>query len=123
MDIAVYSITHDAIVAALVRAHQRGVEVRVLTDKVQASSKYAQDEALEAAGISLRRDTQTGSLHHKFTVGDGSAVMTGSFNWTESADQRNAENFVIVRIRYVVRSFEAEFERLWALNAGPLVSL
>lgn len=114
---AVYSITHDGIANALIKAHNRGVSVHILTDKTQAGSRYADDELLEEAGITLRRDTQSGSMHHKFIIGDGEAIGTGSFNWTKNADTRNAENFVIIRLRYVVEKFEEEFWRIWALNA------
>ena len=116
VDAAVYSITHAGITEALIRAHERGVEVRILTDKVQASSKYATDEILEASGIELRRDRRTGSMHHKFIVGDGLAVATGSFNWTKSADEVNMENFVVIRLKGIAREYSSEFHDLWLLN-------
>ena len=117
LDIAVYSLTHDGIAAAIIRAHQRGVKVRVLTDYVQASGRYADDEKLEAAGVPLRRDTQSGSMHNKFCIDGKNAVITGSFNWSANADKKNAENFVIVRLKYAVADFAAEFESLWEKNA------
>jgi len=117
IDAAVYSITHDDIAQALIEAHQRGVRVRVLMDKSQAGMKWADDEKMEAVGIPVRRDNQSGSLHHKFVIGDASAVATGSFNWTKNADQRNAENFVVIRLKYVIQEFQEEFEALWELNA------
>jgi phosphatidylserine/phosphatidylglycerophosphate/cardiolipin synthase-like enzyme len=117
IDAAVYAITHDGIADALLRAHARGVKVRVLMDYQMSTSQYADDEKLEAAGVSVLRDTQPGLMHHKFMVGDGKAVATGSFNWTNGADQKNAENFIITRLSYVISSFEEEFERIWALNS------
>lgn len=121
LDIAVYSLTHDELADALIAAHERGVVIRLLTDKVQAASRYADDERLEAAGIAVRRDIRTGSMHHKFMIGDCAtdtpAVATGSFNWTKSADQTNMENFVVVRLRYVVAAFQQEFDDLWKLNS------
>lgn len=117
LDIAVYSLTHDDIAAAVIRAKFRGVAVRVLTDYVQASGRYSDDERIEQAGIPLRRDTQSGSMHHKFCVGDGKAVITGSFNWSKNADIRNAENFVIIRLLYTVKDFQREYDRIWDLNA------
>ena len=116
IDAAVYAITHDGIAEALIRAHRRGVKVRVLMDYQMSTSKYADDEKLEAAGVAARRDTQSGLMHHKFMVGDGKAVATGSFNWTKGADRRNAENFVIIRLSYVIRSFGQEFEQVWTKN-------
>ena len=121
IDIAVYSLTHPDIEAALLRAHARGVKLRVLTDDLQSRSKWSADERLEAAGVPLRRDTQSGSMHHKFCIGDAhtpnGAVITGSFNWSVNADKRNAENFVIIRLAYAVKKFKREFDRIWKLNA------
>lgn len=116
IDAAVYAITHDGIADALMRAHQRGVKVRVLMDYQQSSSKYADDERMEAGGVPVRRDTQRGLMHHKFMVGDGKAVATGSFNWTKGAERRNAENFVIIRLSYTVAEFQQEYEAIWAAN-------
>ena len=123
LDVAVYSITHDDIAAALIRAHQRGVRVRVLMDKTQAGNRYADDEKMLDAGIEVRRDTQAGMMHNKMVIGDSKAVGTGSFNWTANASKRNAENFVILRLLYVVAIFEGEFERLWKLNVPKSLSL
>jgi len=116
IDAAVYSITHDAIADALIRAQGRGVAVRVLMDRTQAGLSSADDERMAAAGIPVIRDNVSGLMHHKFMVGDGTAVATGSFNWTASADQRNMENFVIIRLKYIIDEFQAEFDRIWELN-------
>jgi len=118
IDAAVYALTHNGIADALIRAYWRGVKIRILTDRLQAGSRYADDERLEEAGIPLRRDTQTGSMHWKTIIGDGVAVGTGSFNWTAGADLRNAENFVIIRLKYVIQTFQQEFEDLWEVNAS-----
>ncbi len=117
LDIAVYSLTHDEIAEAIIRAHIRGVDLRVLTDNTQAGGRTSDDEKLEAAGVSVRRDTQSGSMHNKFCIDGTRAVITGSFNWTVNADKRNAENFVVIRLKYVVAGFQEEFDRLWDLNA------
>ena len=113
LDVAIYSLTHDKITEALLDAHSRGVKVRVLIDKTQAGNRYADDEKLLDAGIPLLRDRVPGLMHNKFVIGDGKAVGTGSFNWSKSADEKNAENFVIIRLSYVVRQFQQEFEKLW----------
>lgn len=124
IDVAVYSITHDEISDALIRAHERGVKVRVLTDKTQAGNYYADDEKMEAAGIPVIRDTVTGLMHHKFMLGDAEtterAMATGSFNWSANADLRNMENFVIIRLKYVIEEFQEEFDKLWEQNLANL---
>lgn len=121
-DVAVYSFTHNEIADALLRAHRRGVTIRVLIDAVQSANAYSDDESLEAAGIAVRRDTQAGAMHNKFLIGDsrdgGRAVLTGSFNFTANAAERNAENFVIVRLQYAADAYREEFERIWEANAS-----
>jgi len=121
LDVAIYSLTHNGIADALLRAHGRGVKVRVLIDALQAANAYADDESLEAAGIEVRRDTQAGAMHNKFMIGDGRdgglAVQTGSFNFSKNAADKNAENFVVIRLQYIAKAYQDEFERLWAANA------
>jgi len=116
IDAAVYCITHDDISDALIRAHNRGVVVRVITDKTQAAGRWSDDEKLEEASIPIKRGGYhwRGSMHNKFIIGDDSAIGTGSFNWTKNADKKNAENFVIIRLRYVVREYQKEFNELWS---------
>ena len=118
IDVAVYSITHPIIVSALIRAKQRGVTVRVVTDKTQASSRWAGDETLEEAHIPVLRRGKAwrGSMHNKFIIGDRDAVGTGSFNWSKNADKYNFENFVIIRLKYVVKDYQKEFNLLWATD-------
>lgn len=120
LDIAVYSITHDQISESIIRAQNRGVKVRVLIDKTQAGNKYADDEKFEEAGIEVRRDTQSGLMHHKFAIDGKKAIGLGSFNWSKNADQRNAENWNIVRLKYVVEDYQKEFNYMWDLNA-PII--
>jgi phosphatidylserine/phosphatidylglycerophosphate/cardiolipin synthase-like enzyme len=122
LDCAVYSITHEGIANALIRAHQRGVKVRVVTDKAQAGMSSAKDERLEAAGIEVRRDTKSGLMHAKYAVCDEGksgkfAVAAGSFNWTANADENNVEHFQVLRLKATVAEFGAHFEQLWADNA------
>lgn len=121
LDIAVYALTHPTAADALIRAQERGVAIRLLTDKVQASSPYSKDEELEAAGINLRRDKKTGSMHAKYAIADAgqgdAAVLGGSFNWTKNADEKNVEHLTIIRLKYVVRDHVAHFEEIWELNA------
>src|SRR5688572_10082922 len=106
IDVAVYALTHDGVGDALIRAHERKVKVRVLVDSEQAKASSSDDERLLAAGLDLRRDRVSGAMHNKFLIGDGMAVGTGSLNFSVNADERNAENFVVLRLSYVVREFQ-----------------
>ena len=68
---------------------------------------------MAAAGIPLKVDAKPNHMHHKFAIFDRSRLLTGSYNWTRSASERNEENFLITDDRRLVRPFETEFNRLW----------
>ena len=119
MDIAIYSFTDDDLGRAVVQAHRRGVAVRVIMDTSQRKARGGEYERLVNAGIPVIVEEVSGLMHHKFMVIDGEVVVTGSYNWSRSADDRNFENAVVIRDPEVAEAFEEEFERLWeALSKG-----
>lgn len=97
-----YLLTSKEISAALIAARRRGIDVRVLVDEQQlakAASSKASD--LAAAGIPVWVETRYQNAHNKIIVIDPDApdavVITGSFNFTWTAQHKNAENILIVR--------------------------
>eukprot|EP00392_Amoebophrya_sp_AT5.2_P002525 g2530.t1 len=59
-----------------------------------------------------------GKMHHKFVVVDGKTLVTGSFNWTVGARERNMENVVMVNAIRAVAAYQEEFELLWSEYEG-----
>lgn len=117
LDCAVYCLTHDEMAAALIRAHQRGVRVRVVLDKTLAGQFAADVGVLAAAGVPVRL-SGAGTMHAKYAVCDHKrdgkwAVLSGSLNWTARADERNVEQFQVARLASAVGEFAAHFETLW----------
>ena len=52
--------------------------------------------------------------HHKVFIVDSKIVITGSYNPSRNANERNDENIIVIRDKVAVELFEREFERLWA---------
>jgi len=92
-----YSFTSAPIAAALRQAHRRGVKVEVILDHSQASDKYSSADFLHNAGIGVWIDDQHAIAHNKVMIIDDRVVITGSFNFTKSAETSNAENLLIIR--------------------------
>ncbi len=98
-----YLLTSRVISRALVDAHRRGVQVSVLADQEQAQRGNNGDqlEQLVAAGIPVAMETRYAAAHNKVIVIDAEGttpiVITGSYNFTWSAQARNAENLLILR--------------------------
>ena len=109
-----YGSTHNGIAQALVRAHQRGVLVRVLLDKKSASSNRYVISVLQQAQIEVRQDGKHAIAHNKVMVIDLTKVITGSFNFTNSAATRNAENFLILKSEDLAQQYRLQWKNHWA---------
>ena len=83
------------------RAHRRGVEVTVIVDAEQARSEPLVLRELARGGVAVRFDAKHAAAHDKPMIIDAGlehcAIMTGSFNFTYAAQQRNAENALMLR--------------------------
>ena len=115
LDVAIYSFTDQEIASALIKAKNRGVAVRVITDKTQSESSSQKTvlKMLTRAGIPVKVDTHSGIMHLKMTVADGKTATTGSFNYTKAAENSNDEVFVVIRSDKVAKDFGDEFDRMW----------
>ena len=109
-----YGFTHNGIAQALVRAHQRGVLVRVLLDKKSAKSNRYVISILQQAQMDVRQDGKHAIAHNKVMVIDLNKVITGSFNFTNSAATRNAENFLILKSEDLAQQYRLQWKNHWA---------
>jgi phosphatidylserine/phosphatidylglycerophosphate/cardiolipin synthase-like enzyme len=127
--VQMYTLTLREVISALVRAKQRGVDVRVIVDRSQLHqdrNDSSQVEALASAGIPVLVDTVPGLMHNKVMVVDGELVLTGSFNYTWGAEHWNAENLLMVQDPALAAAYlrnwnqrAAQSQRLIASGAGP----
>lgn len=91
-----YSFTSKSIAEALVEAKKKGVSVKVILDKTQRTQKYSLIHFIVDNGIPVWIDMDTGIAHSKIMIIDQDKVITGSFNFTDSAQKRNRENVVFI---------------------------
>ncbi|MBK4773045.1 MAG: phospholipase D family protein [Pantoea sp. Morm] len=113
-DVAAYDFTSRPVGQALSDAVARGVKVRLVADEKKSRDRWSLVGQLACAGVDVRLNGMYSIMHNKFMVTDGSAVETGSFNYTSSAEKRNAENALVIQDEPVItRQYQAEFNRLW----------
>ena len=91
-----YGLTSSAIIHQLKAARARGVKVNILLDGGNLSNNQAVFNELKTAGIAVAFDKMPGIAHNKVMIIDKSRVITGSFNFTNTADTRNAENVLLI---------------------------
>lgn len=119
IDAAVYSFNNPALAQALLRAKKRGVKVRLLLDRTQASGRTNTEilKQLLAAGIDTKVHSKHKIEHNKFGIFDQKKVTTGSFNWTKPAQISNSENCVKIDDPKAVLTFHNHFQsQLWVNN-------
>jgi len=106
-----YSFTSKPIAQALVNAHKRGVNVKVLLDKSQRHGKGSKLGLLVDAGIPVMIDTKHSIAHNKVMIIDGLTVITGSFNFTSAAEDKNAENLLVLHDKAAAKKYRDNWDR------------
>lgn len=141
--LAMYILTSEPLTDALLKAHNRGVEVWVLVDGSMRNSSSSKIDRLVSAGVKLRIANPT--MHHKLCLLDvpydndkrklrqraktpvkqlkdtfdkicfprHGVTITGSLNWTRDALLSNRENFTITSNTNVCERSAAEFFDIW----------
>ncbi|MCE0558247.1 MULTISPECIES: phospholipase D-like domain-containing protein [unclassified Motilimonas] len=113
IDVCVFTISCNEITAALLKAHQRGINVRIISDNDKRNDKGSDVYQLDEAGIPVVVDRTEHHMHNKFALFDKKILLNGSFNWTRSASKFNQENIATTDNPKLVQAFSYEFERLW----------
>ncbi|KAG0262260.1 hypothetical protein BG011_000166 [Mortierella polycephala] len=115
LDICVFTITDNHLANAIIRAHERGVRVRIISDDDKANDMGSDVNRLrDENNIPARVDNSPSHMHHKFAVVDDAMVINGSYNWTKGARFDNRENLTLTNAPKAVQGFKAEFEKLWS---------
>jgi len=113
-----FAFTSDPLAEALLESQERGVQVRGVIERDQADAAGAEYFRLLGAGADVRLDNSTGNLHHKVIILDEATVVTGSYNFTRSAEQANDEALLILHSPILAAAYLEEFDRLYA-DASP----
>jgi len=105
-----YGFTSQAVSDALAAAKKRGVDVQVILDKSNLSDKHSRMRDVEAAGVPTFVDSKHAIMHDKVVLVDGRTVQTGSYNYTEAAEESNAENCLVLADKALCAEYEAEWQ-------------
>jgi phosphatidylserine/phosphatidylglycerophosphate/cardiolipin synthase-like enzyme len=107
-----YSFTSAPIARALVNAHKRGVDVRVILDKSQFRERgFSSARFFSDYGIPILIDYQPSIAHNKVIIIDQKIVITGSFNFTRAAEKRNAENVIVISDSVLAKKYGINWDQ------------
>lgn len=118
IDAAFFELDLQSVTDALIRAKQRGVEVRLVYDDEHTNAD-PQIRDLQKSDVPSTPDERSAFMHNKFLVVDGECIWTGSFNWTSNANNKNSENAIYVCDQQLAQNYQVEFEEMFAGQFGP----
>jgi phosphatidylserine/phosphatidylglycerophosphate/cardiolipin synthase-like enzyme len=106
-----YSFTSQPIAKALVDARKRGIRIEAVLDRSQRKEKYTSADFVAHAGIPTYIDSAHAIAHNKIIIIDRSTLISGSFNFSRAAEEKNAENLQILKgnkpiVDRYIRNFE-----------------
>jgi phosphatidylserine/phosphatidylglycerophosphate/cardiolipin synthase-like enzyme len=114
-----FSFTHNGIGDAVLARAGAGIDVKGIFETRGSETEYSEMPILYCAGVPVRQDGNPGMFHHKVFVIDDKMVVTGSFNFSDNANESNDENVVIVANDDIAALYLREFERRWREAQAP----
>lgn len=122
LDIAAFEWSNACITRAVVAAHERGVQVRMVVDD-EHTVRDNEDRDLIGdvapfqwiidAGIPYRDDARSGLMHNKFMIMDGQQVFMGSMNYTPRDTYTNNNNILRLRAQRAVQAYQQKFDNMF----------
>lgn len=106
-----FSITDEEIQKILIQKSRAGLKIEGIFDGCMLS-QYSIYQDLLTKHIPVMIDGNQALLHSKVFIVDGEVVITGSYNFSKSAEERNDENTLLILSPKVASFYNAEFERL-----------
>ena len=103
--IQAYSFTSAQIAKALIAAHKRGVKIETILDKSNVKRNYSSATFLSNNSIPVFIDAIHAIAHNKIIIIDRETVISGSFNFTKAAEEKNAENLLILKSKELAKTY------------------
>lgn len=114
--IQAYSFSDIDIIQALAAAKHRGVDVQIILDKSNRSDRYSHLNTLRQEHIPVKIDAPSGIAHNKVIIIDEKKVITGSYNFSNAAYKRNAENVLILSDKKLAHEYTKNWLHRWDLS-------
>ncbi|MDE6138889.1 MAG: hypothetical protein K2F57_05410, partial [Candidatus Gastranaerophilales bacterium] len=113
--IPTFLITHTDITNELINAHNRGVDVRIIIDANSTGTRNSKHGLLRRSGILLKTENYAGKLHAKTMILDDKYLITGSMNFSNSGENKNDENLLIIKNPKIAKAHKNFFLYLWTI--------
>lgn len=112
--IPIFVLTEKQIAESLIKAKNRGVDVKIIIDALSASNKHSKHETLRANGVLVKTETYAGKMHSKSMIIDDEYVVVGSMNFSNSGNNYNDENLVLIKDKNIAKFYKEFFLSQWS---------
>lgn len=114
-----FSCISHSITSALIDARNRGLKVKVILDKRQRKAGHSSAEFLAQGGVPVYIDALHATANSNIMIIDGQTLITGSFVFTATSEDKNAENLLVIRgNKQLVNRYIKNFDE-HHIHSGP----
>ncbi|KAK9500057.1 hypothetical protein O3M35_001397 [Rhynocoris fuscipes] len=113
LDVCIYFLSANVFGEAILKAHRKGVRVRVIADISNTRNRNSWIFKFLEEGIPVRQKVSDNLMHHKFLIVDNEIVVNGSMNFTLCGAFSNWEMVLVSSQPSLVKQFSNGFQKLW----------
>jgi phosphatidylserine/phosphatidylglycerophosphate/cardiolipin synthase-like enzyme len=112
-----YSFTSDDLAQAVRQRAAQGITVAGVMEAAQVESNQGGEYGrFRKAGLDVRLDGNSHNMHHKILIIDDQIVVTGSYNFSSSAETTNDENTLVIHNPQIAALYRAEFDKVFKMS-------
>ena len=111
--IPTFVLTEKRVTEELIRAKQRGVDVKIIIDALNASIRHSKHNELRQGGLQVKTEDYAGKMHSKSMIVDDLYTIVGSMNFSNSGENKNDENLVVIKDSEITKFYKDFFIYQW----------
>ncbi len=97
----------------MLRAKNRGVDVKIIIDATNTHASRSKVKYLRNSGLPIKVENYAGKVHSKSIIIDDRYVVAGSMNFSNSGENKNDENVLIIEDSRLASYYKGFFNYLW----------
>ena len=111
--IPIFVLTEKRVANSLIQAQKRGVKVRLIMDALSSSTNHSKIDELRKANIEVKTENYAGKMHSKSMIIDDEYTIIGSMNFSDSGENKNDENFIVLKDKEIAQAYKNFFDYQW----------
>ncbi len=111
--IPTFLITHKGITDSLIKAKMRNVDIKIIIDANSVNTRNTKHKIIRGNNIALKAENYAGKLHSKTIIIDDEYIVIGSMNFSNSGENKNDENMIVIKNTEIAKNYRKFFLYLW----------